>query len=281
MSQKLLLYSDGGARGNPGPAAAAYIATTETGILLKADSRFIGNRTNNQAEYEALLMALKYAVEQQSQEVTCHLDSELVAKQINGLYQVKNVELQKLNRQVKTLLKCFKAVLFVNVRREHPQIIKADALVNKTLDEQGRQQLKSNRRVNSCDGKFVHASIRTSNIQRSIDFYQKFFGLKVTDRHEYKAANSELVFMQDPQGKGCILELTFCRDQKEFIQPAYEKRLFDHLGFEVSDVYSAIAEMKKAGVTIRVEPKKFAETITIAFVEDPEGTIVELIERTM
>ena len=139
MDQRLMIYSDGGARGNPGPAAAAYIATNENGTTVKLDSRFIGNRTNNQAEYEALLMALKFAADQKTKEVLCHLDSELVAKQLNGQYAVKNYELQKLNHQVQILKRCFDKIGFVNVPRSHPQIQRADALVNKTLDDEARK----------------------------------------------------------------------------------------------------------------------------------------------
>ena len=281
MSQKLNLYSDGGARGNPGPAAIAFIATTENGETLKADSRFIGKHTNNQAEYQALLLALKYAAEQKAQEVTCYLDSELVAKQLRGQYQIKNSELQQLNSQVRDLLVCFKKISFINVPRSNPQITRADALVNKTLDEEARKTtLKhSSGKIVGESSVFVHTSIRTSNIQRSIDFYSKFFGLKVVRRHEIKASNSEIVFLQDPEAKGCMLELTFYHDQKEFQQPDYEKRLFDHLGFTVADIYATVAEMKKAGVTVTDEPKKFSADTTIAFVEDPDGTLIELIEH--
>lgn len=135
MNQRLLIFSDGGARGNPGPAAIAFIAQDERGETVKEDSRFIGLQTNNQAEYEALLMALKYAINQKAQEVVCHLDSELVAKQLNGQYTVKNYELQQLWRRVQELKGCLKKISFVNVPRNNPQIQRADALVNKTLDE--------------------------------------------------------------------------------------------------------------------------------------------------
>jgi ribonuclease HI len=136
MSQRLFLYSDGGARGNPGPAAIAYLALTEKGETLKADSYFIGEHTNNQAEYNALIAALEYAVAHKVEEVICHLDSELVAKQLKGEYNVKNFELQKLWRRAQELKRCFKKITFVNVPRTNVYIQKADALVNKTLDEQ-------------------------------------------------------------------------------------------------------------------------------------------------
>jgi len=281
MSQRLILYSDGGARGNPGPAAIAYVATTEDGATLKEDSRFIGNHTNNQAEYHAVLLALKYAVDQKAQEVTCYLDSELVAKQLRGEYSVKNPELQQLNSQVKGLFGCFKKIRFVNLPRSNPMISRADELVNITLDAEARKASRILQKSKAIGegGRFVHASIRTSNLQRSIDFYSKYFGLKVVRRHRIEASNAEIVFMQDPEGEGCMLELTFYLDQKEFLQPEYEKRLFDHLGFSVKDINAVVEEMKRAGVVVTDEPKRFSEHATIAFVEDPDGTLIELIEH--
>ncbi len=287
MSQKLLIYSDGGARGNPGPAAAAFIAINESGKTVKADSRYIGVRTNNQAEYEALLLALNYAVDSDAREIICHLDSELVAKQLTGEYAVKNSELQQLNGQVRDMLGCFRKVNFVNVPRSHPQISRADTLVNSTLDAEAKKPRRTDSTITPVltrtidrGNLFVHASIRTSDMQRSIEFYSKFLSLQVKSRHDIKATNSEIVFLQDSQGKGCTLELTFYRDQKEFQQPPYEKRLFDHLGFEVADIKKTLAVMKKAGVTITNEPIKFNEHTTIAFIEDPDGTLIELIQRS-
>ena len=138
MLERLTLYSDGGARGNPGPAAIAYLAVTEAGQVIKTDSRFIGKATNNQAEYNALIAALEFAETIKAQEVICHLDSELVTKQVNGEYSVKSLELQKLWRTVHELKGCFKKISFVNLPRSNPYISRADALVNKTLDEQER-----------------------------------------------------------------------------------------------------------------------------------------------
>jgi ribonuclease HI len=142
VSQRLMIYSDGGARGNPGPAAIAFIALNDKRETVKSASRFIGVHTNNQAEYEALLFALKFVSDAQAQEVVCHLDSQLVAKQLNGEYAVKNNELWQLWRKVLQLKACFKKISFVNVPRSHPQIERADELVNKTLDEQARNAYK-------------------------------------------------------------------------------------------------------------------------------------------
>ena len=127
---------------------------------------------------------------------------------------------------------------------------------------------------------FVHASIRTSNVERSIDFYTRLLGLKVLSRREIKQTNAEIVFLQDPKGEGCTLELTFYRNQKKFTQPEYEERLFDHLAFEVADMKKTVAALRKEKVTITDEPFKLEPNgPTIAFIEDPDGTLIELIER--
>jgi ribonuclease HI len=141
MNQRLHIYSDGGARGNPGPSAVAFVALNEKSETVKTDSCFIGVHTNNQAEYEALLLALKFAVEVKAQEVVCHLDSELVTKQLNGEYAVKNDLLWQLWREVGQLKACFKKISFVNVPRSNIQIQRADTLVNITLDEQAKKRL--------------------------------------------------------------------------------------------------------------------------------------------
>ena len=127
---------------------------------------------------------------------------------------------------------------------------------------------------------FVHVSIRTSNVERSIDFYTRLLGLKVLSRREIKQNNAEIVFLQDPKGEGCTLELTFYRNQKKFTQPEYEERLFDHLAFEVTDMEKTMAALRKEKATITDEPYKLEPNgPTIAFIEDPDGTLIELIER--
>ena len=130
-----MIFSDGGARGNPGPAAAAFIVLSENGQVLATNSRYLGLRTNNQAEYEALIAALQFAATVNAEEVICHLDSELVAKQLTGEYTVKNSELRKLWRKIQELNRCFKNVRFISVPRSNIQIQKADTLVNAVLDE--------------------------------------------------------------------------------------------------------------------------------------------------
>ncbi len=127
---------------------------------------------------------------------------------------------------------------------------------------------------------FVHTSVRTSNMERSLIFYGKFLGLQLVSRREIPKNNAEIAFLRDPDSKGATLELTFYRNQKSFVQPEYEERLFDHLAFEVKDMKKTIEEMRKEGVTITDEPFKLSPTGTfIAFVEDPDRTLIELIEQ--
>jgi ribonuclease HI len=136
VPKQLRIFSDGGARGNPGPAAIGFVILSDKGQVLMANSRYIGLRTNNQAEYEALIAALHSAVKLDAEEVICHLDSELVTKQVTGEYSVKNSELRKLWNKTQELSKRFKKVSFMRVPRAHIQIQKADKLVNKTLDQE-------------------------------------------------------------------------------------------------------------------------------------------------
>jgi lactoylglutathione lyase len=127
---------------------------------------------------------------------------------------------------------------------------------------------------------FIHTSIRTSNIDKSIDFYTRLLGLKLLSRREIPQNNAEIAFLQDPEGKGAKLELTFYRKQKKFIQADYEERLFDHIAFEVENMEQTISIMRKEKVTITDEPFRLGPAgPLIAFIEDPDGTLIELIER--
>jgi len=127
---------------------------------------------------------------------------------------------------------------------------------------------------------FVHTSIRTSNLEKSIDFYCKVFTLELVSRREIKQTNAEIAFLRDPEGKGATLELTFYRKQKKFIQADYEDRLFDHLAFEVKNMEETLSALRAEGVTVTDEPFKLGPAgPLIAFVEDPDGTLIELIQR--
>jgi lactoylglutathione lyase len=127
---------------------------------------------------------------------------------------------------------------------------------------------------------FTHTSIRTSNIDKSITFYTRLMGLKLLSRREIPQNDAEIAFLQDPDGKGARLELTFFRKQKNFVQAEYEERVFDHIAFEIKDMEETLSVMRKSKVTISDEPYKLGPTgPVIAFIEDPDGTLIELIER--
>jgi len=118
-------------------------------------------------------------------------------------------------------------------------------------------------------------------MDRSIDFYTRLLGLTLVSRREIPQNNAEIAFLRDPQANGSTLELTFYRKQEKFVQADYEDRLFDHLAFEVKDMKKTIAAMRRERVTITDEAFKLNPTgPTIAFVEDPDGILIELIERS-
>jgi ribonuclease HI len=135
MSLTLQTYSDGGARGNPGPAAIGVVICDEHGTVLDEASRTIGDRTNNQAEYEALLLALDLAYERKARRLRCFADSELLVYQVQGVYRIKNLELKALAEKVKSSAARFESIVFKQVPREHPMITRADKLLNQTLNK--------------------------------------------------------------------------------------------------------------------------------------------------
>lgn len=134
MKLTLKVYSDGASRGNPGPSAIAFMILTEDEKILKRYSKYVGIRTNNQAEYEALISALEFASKLASQEVVCCLDSELVVKHLNGEYQVQNPNLKILWLKVKELKQKFQKISFTHVPRTERYIEEVDLLANQTLD---------------------------------------------------------------------------------------------------------------------------------------------------
>jgi ribonuclease HI len=133
--EKIIMYSDGGSRGNPGPAAlGVYIETLDKGY-----GEFLGVKTNNEAEYAAILFGLKKikallgkATAKQST-VECRMDSELACKQLNHVYKIENEKLQPLFLSIWNLMLDFAIVEFVHVPREQNQ--KADAFANRAMDE--------------------------------------------------------------------------------------------------------------------------------------------------
>lgn len=131
---KLVINTDGGSRGNPGPGAIGVVIKSAEGTLLKEFGRFIGHVTNNQAEYQALIEALQEATELNAKEIEFNLDSELVVKQINGEYKVKDEKMKGYYTKVKSLEGNFEKVIYKHVYREKNK--EADSLVNQALDAQ-------------------------------------------------------------------------------------------------------------------------------------------------
>jgi ribonuclease H / adenosylcobalamin/alpha-ribazole phosphatase len=129
---KAKLSTDGGARGNPGPAAYAYVLEAEDGTELAAHGEAIGTATNNVAEYSALIAGLEKAVELGVDELDVVSDSELLVKQMRGEYKVKNARLLELSQEAAALAGQLDSVRYTAVRREHNEL--ADRLVNEVLD---------------------------------------------------------------------------------------------------------------------------------------------------
>ena len=129
---KARLSTDGGSRGNPGPAAYGYVLETEDGTVLDARGETIGLATNNVAEYRGLLAGLEAALERGVDELEVVSDSELLVKQMRGEYKVKSETLRELVAEAHELAAKFRAVSYTAVRREHNDL--ADALVNEALD---------------------------------------------------------------------------------------------------------------------------------------------------
>ena len=129
---KARLSTDGGSRGNPGPAAYGYVLEAEDGTVLAAHGATIGVATNNVAEYRALIAGLEKAVELAVPEVEVVSDSELLVKQMRGEYKVKNEALRDLVVQATRLARQLDKVTYTAVRREHNEL--ADQLVNEALD---------------------------------------------------------------------------------------------------------------------------------------------------
>jgi ribonuclease HI len=137
MTAKILIYTDGGSRGNPGPAAcAAVVQSADDNQTLIAEGKFLGHVTNNVAEYEGVLLGMDLARRLGARRIEIRSDSELLVRQLMGQYRVKNPGLKPLYDRVRQGLDDFDAVEIRHVGRE--QNVEADRLVNETLDAQGK-----------------------------------------------------------------------------------------------------------------------------------------------
>jgi ribonuclease HI len=130
---KLTIFTDGGARGNPGPAATGIVVKDEGGKIIDSFGEYLGEQTNNYAEYSALIAGMKKAKELGADELECVLDSELVVKQMQREYKVKEPTLQKKFIEAYNSSVQFKKITFRHTERKNNK--DADAIVNKILDE--------------------------------------------------------------------------------------------------------------------------------------------------
>lgn len=128
------IFFDGGSRGNPGPAACAFVILDAGGDVLDRKGVFLGTRTNNQAEYMGLILGMERALENGLQEAVIKGDSELVIRQMAGEYKVRSAGLKPLHRRARKLQERFRSLSFLHVRRELNT--DADALLNMALDLQ-------------------------------------------------------------------------------------------------------------------------------------------------
>jgi ribonuclease HI len=132
---KIDLFTDGGSRNNPGHAAIGVVLKNTEGAVILERSEYVGIKTNNEAEYLALLAGLQAAKEHVPDILHCYLDSELVVNQLRGTYRVKNENLKKLVEEVFALKSLFREITFVHIPRSKNK--EADTLVNRALDSRG------------------------------------------------------------------------------------------------------------------------------------------------
>ena len=131
--RKLIIYTDGGARGNPGPAGIGATILNDKKNLIAEISEYIGVATNNQAEYRAVMAAIKKAKELGAEELNFYLDSQLVVEQLNGNYKIKNKGLQPLFVSIYNDSLNFKKVSYSHIPREQNK--EADRLANEAMDK--------------------------------------------------------------------------------------------------------------------------------------------------
>lgn len=125
---------------------------------------------------------------------------------------------------------------------------------------------------------FAHVSIRASDMERTLDFYTNILGMVLQRRREIPQNRAEVAFLKDHCGE-FSLELTHYNDQTDYQQAEYMKRTFDHLAFKVEDLGGLVERIKKAGYNVTDEPFELSPGNWLAFIEDPDGTLIEIIEK--
>ena len=134
--EEIIVHTDGGSRGNPGPSAAGYVILAPDETILETGGEYLGITTNNQAEYQAVRYALQQAEKYHPKRISFRIDSQLVVNQMNGSYQIRNRDLWPIHAKIKELIGQFAKVTFEHVYREQNKL--ADEQVNLILDEQAK-----------------------------------------------------------------------------------------------------------------------------------------------
>ncbi len=141
--KKITIYTDGAARGNPGESASGYIIYGDGEEILKKHEEYNGIKTNNYAEYNAIMLALDWCLKNMGDpkelDITLYSDSQLVVKQLNGIYKVKSPDMVELNDRTKMMIKNLGSFKIINVPRENNGIATVDAALNHFLDRRKKQ----------------------------------------------------------------------------------------------------------------------------------------------
>jgi ribonuclease HI len=253
---KAKLSTDGGARGNPGPAAFAYVLEAADGTVLEQRGEAIGVATNNVAEYRALVAGLEAAQRHGVDELEVVSDSELLVKQMRGEYRVKNEALRALSLEAARTARAIGDVTYTAVRREHNEL--ADRLVNEALDAKAEPRLD-------------HVVIAVSDWERSNAFYRDVLGAEIVERgggYAYRFGDQQL----NVHGPGLDASIV-ARDP---VRPGNSDLCFAWPG----GAGAAVEHLRRHGVEIELGPveQPGARGIgTSVYFRDPDGTLLELI----
>lgn len=259
---KARLYTDGGARGNPGPAAAAFVLEAEDGTVLEAHGEAIGVATNNVAEYRALVSGLRRAGELGVEELEVVSDSELLVRQMTGEYRVKNEALRNLSLKAASAARRFGKVTYRAVRREENEL--ADRLVNEALDA----SLGVARQARAT---LDHVVIAVSDWERSNAFYRDVLGAELVAMGAgwaYRLGAQQLNVHGPGVDPSPVAEVP--------VRPGGSDLCFVWEG----SAESAVAHLGGHGVEVAAGPVERHGARgrgTSVYFRDPDGTLLELI----
>jgi ribonuclease HI len=262
---KARLFTDGGARGNPGPAAAAFVLEAEDGSRLDAHGEAIGVATNNVAEYRALLAGLERAAELGVTELEVVSDSELLVRQMTGEYKVKNEALKELSSKAVRLARRVGRVTYRAVRRHENEL--ADRLVNEALDAATGRPRTAPEATVSLD----HAVIAVADWSRSNAFYRDVLGAELVERGPgwaYRFGRQQL----NVHGPGSEPQPV----AREPVRPGNSDLCFVWPG----RIETAVEHLNRHGVDVQegpVDRDGARGSGRSVYFRDPDGSLLELI----